>query len=88
MNSRVPAPAKRLFFWVCSRWSLRRCGRLSSRKDVHRTHNRKFGARSFTIAAHDWQGALSHFSALACFMAGIPLSVLIARLTAAGLPGR
>jgi uncharacterized membrane protein YoaK (UPF0700 family) len=35
------------------------------------------------VAAHDWRGALAHFSATACFLIGIPLSVLITRLLAA-----
>ncbi len=36
-----------------------------------------------TLVAHDWRAALAHLSAVACFLAGIPLSVLIARLSAA-----
>lgn len=36
-----------------------------------------------TIAAHDWRDAFAHCSAVACFLAGIPLSVLIARLSTA-----
>lgn len=38
---------------------------------------------AITIAARDWRGALAHFSATACFLAGIPFSVLIARLAGA-----
>jgi uncharacterized membrane protein YoaK (UPF0700 family) len=38
---------------------------------------------AITIAAHDWRGALAHFSATAFFFTGIPFSVLIARLTVA-----
>ena len=37
---------------------------------------------AITIAAHDRRGALEHFTATACFLTGIPLSVLIARWTA------
>ena len=38
---------------------------------------------AITVVAQDWRGAFAHFSAVACFLAGIPLSVLIARLSAA-----
>ena len=34
---------------------------------------------AITIAARDRRGALAHFSSTACFLTGIPLSVLIAR---------
>jgi uncharacterized membrane protein YoaK (UPF0700 family) len=37
-----------------------------------------------SLVAHDWRAALAHVSAVACFLAGIPLSVLITRLSAAG----
>ena len=36
---------------------------------------------AITIAARDWRGALAHFSSTACFLTGIPLSVLIARFS-------
>jgi len=35
-----------------------------------------------SLVAHDWRAALAHLSAVACFLAGIPLSVLVARLSA------
>ena len=35
-----------------------------------------------SLVAHDWRAALAHLSAVACFLAGIPLSVLAARLSA------
>ena len=38
---------------------------------------------TIAIAAHAWRDALAHFSATTCFLAGIPLSVVIARLRAA-----
>jgi uncharacterized membrane protein YoaK (UPF0700 family) len=34
---------------------------------------------AITMAARDWRGALAHFSSTACFLTGVPLSVLIAR---------
>lgn len=34
------------------------------------------------VVAHDWRATFAHFSAVTCFLAGIPLSVLIARLPA------
>lgn len=37
---------------------------------------------AIATAAHDWRGSLAHFSATACFLAGIPLSMVSARLTA------
>ena len=40
---------------------------------------------AITLASRDWQGALAHFTATACFLTGIPLSVLIARF-AGGSP--
>lgn len=36
-----------------------------------------------SLLAHDWRAASAHLSAVACFLAGIPLSVLVARLSAA-----
>jgi uncharacterized membrane protein YoaK (UPF0700 family) len=38
---------------------------------------------AIAIAAHDWRGALAHFSSTTCFLAGIPVSVAIASLTVA-----
>jgi uncharacterized membrane protein YoaK (UPF0700 family) len=34
-----------------------------------------------SLVAHDWRAFLAHLSAVACFLAGIPLSVLVARLS-------
>jgi len=36
-----------------------------------------------SLVAHDWRAFLAHLSAVACFLAGIPLSVLVARLSGA-----
>jgi len=41
---------------------------------------------AIAIVAHDWRLTFAHFSAVTCFLAGIPLSVLIARLPAAWPP--
>ena len=41
---------------------------------------------AIAIVAHDWRHTFAHFSAVTCFLAGIPLSVLIARLPAAWPP--
>ena len=41
---------------------------------------------AIAIAAHDWRHTFAHFSAVTCFLAGIPLSVWIARLPAAWSP--
>jgi uncharacterized membrane protein YoaK (UPF0700 family) len=38
---------------------------------------------AISIGAHNWLGALGHFSAVACFLAGIPLAMFVARLVAA-----
>jgi uncharacterized membrane protein YoaK (UPF0700 family) len=46
----------------------------------HVTGNLVLGA--ITVAARDWRGALAHFTATACFLSGIPLSMLIARFAA------
>jgi uncharacterized membrane protein YoaK (UPF0700 family) len=35
---------------------------------------------AIATVAHDWRGSLAHFSAMACFLAGIPLSFAIPRL--------
>jgi uncharacterized membrane protein YoaK (UPF0700 family) len=45
----------------------------------HITGSMVLGA--IVLAAHDGQGFLKHFLAAACFLSGIPLSVVIARLT-------
>jgi len=37
---------------------------------------------AIAVVAHDWRATFAHFSAVTCFLAGIPLSVLIARLPA------
>lgn len=41
---------------------------------------------AIAIVAHDWRSTFAHFSAVTCFLAGIPLSVLIARLPAGWPP--
>ena len=38
---------------------------------------------AIATAAHDWRGVLAHSSAVACFLAGIPIAMLMARLLAA-----
>jgi len=38
---------------------------------------------AIALVAQDWRGVFTHFSAVACFLSGIPLSVLIARRSAA-----
>ena len=38
---------------------------------------------AIAIVAQDWRHTFNHFSAVTCYLAGIPLSVLIARLPAA-----
>ncbi len=37
---------------------------------------------AIALVAQDWRGVFTHSSAVACFLSGIPLSVLIARLSA------
>jgi len=37
---------------------------------------------AIALVAQDWRGVFTHFSAAACFLSGIPLGVLIARLSA------
>src|SRR5258705_2863272 len=37
---------------------------------------------AIALVAQDWRGVFTHFSAVACFLSGIPLSVLIVRLSA------
>jgi len=37
---------------------------------------------AIALVAQDWRGVFTHFSAVACFLSGIPLSVLITRLSA------
>jgi uncharacterized membrane protein YoaK (UPF0700 family) len=37
---------------------------------------------AIAAVARDWRGTFGHFSAVACFLSGIPLSVLLARLSA------
>jgi uncharacterized membrane protein YoaK (UPF0700 family) len=41
---------------------------------------------AIAVVAHDWRATFAHFSAVTCFLAGIPLSVLIARLPGAWPP--
>jgi uncharacterized membrane protein YoaK (UPF0700 family) len=41
---------------------------------------------AISVVAHDWRGGVAHFSAVACFLAGIPLSVLIARMSVRWAP--
>ena len=41
---------------------------------------------AIAVVAHDWRATFAHFSAVTCFLAGIPFSVLIARLPAAWPP--
>jgi len=36
---------------------------------------------AIATAAHDWHGTLAHLTATACFLTGIPVSAVIARLT-------
>jgi uncharacterized membrane protein YoaK (UPF0700 family) len=37
---------------------------------------------AITMAARDWRGTFAHFSAVVCFLSGIPLSALLTRLSA------
>jgi len=37
---------------------------------------------AITAVARDWRGTFAHFSAVVCFLSGIPLSALLARLSA------
>jgi uncharacterized membrane protein YoaK (UPF0700 family) len=41
---------------------------------------------AIAIVAQDWRHTFTHFSAVTCYLAGIPLSVLITRLPAAWSP--
>jgi uncharacterized membrane protein YoaK (UPF0700 family) len=49
----------------------------------HITGNLVLGA--IATAAHDWRSALTHVSAIACFLAGIPLTAVVARANVARL---
>lgn len=41
---------------------------------------------AIAVVAHDWRATFAHFSAVICFLAGIPLIVLIVRLPPARSP--
>ena len=83
MNSGVHAPDKWLAFGLAFVGGFGDAAGFLLAKTFtgHITGSLVLGA--ITIAARDWRGALSHFSAVAFFLAGIPLNVLIVRLTAA-----
>jgi uncharacterized membrane protein YoaK (UPF0700 family) len=38
---------------------------------------------AIALVAQDWRGVFTHFSAVACFLSGIPISALLTRLSAA-----
>jgi len=83
MNSGVPAPDKWLSFGLAFVGGFGDAAGFLLAKTFtgHITGSLVLGA--ITVAAQDWRGALAHFSAVAFFLAGIPLNVLIVRLTAA-----
>jgi len=82
MNTDIHSPDKWLSFGLAFVGGYCDAGGLVVAKTFtgHITGSLVLGA--ITIAELDWRGALAHFSSTACFLAGIPLSVLIARLVA------